>query len=268
MYDIQEHLVDYGINKENHALKGSMAEASEKMDWQNLAALNDVSNPEFKPLIDQAEKLIQQGDVVPTRVSEERVEMVGYVSARDTEDITKLFDGDHSERKVANLMGGYRYIDAMWDGKSTEVSAVWSAEDFSADRMDGIGNDQSPADPAVPICMGCSRDFRVQTIDGKDPFASNMFTTGMAVDETYEYYRARMQERGWYEPGAQGFLSRMLPHLPDLQRVYDMGRVMSFERGNEAMQITVMPDEMGGTTVITTHEAQDAQIAHPEQVKP
>lgn len=267
MHKIQDHLVEYGINKKNHSDMKPMKQVAQGIAWNNVGTLDDINKPEFAPLLEQADVMINDGDVVPTEVTDNRIEMVGYVKNREGKDVGELLEGDESDRKVANLMGGYKYIDLMWDGRTTEMSAVWSAEDFSADRMDGIGFDQSPPDPDVPVCMGCDRDYRMQTIDGKDAFSQNMYSTDLQVGPAYNYYRAEMQKRGWYEPGTQTMLSRMAEYLPDLQNVYEQGRVLHFERDGQAMQITVMPDDAGITNVITTHESRNAQLAHPEKVK-
>lgn len=270
MYQIQEHLVDEGINTKNHSdLKPVMASAKE-VDWEGIGDLGGkealpkmVESPHVKSMAAYGDTLLA-GEVVPSEVTEDHVKMIGYDKNREG-DVTQLFENDKSDRKIANLMGGYKYIDAQWMGDETEVSAVWSADDFSADRMEGIGNDQSPPDPDMPVCMGCSRDFRMQTIDGKDEFSSNMFNTSLGIDETYNYYRARMEERGWYEPGTQGMLSRLAEVMPELQAVHSKGRILHLERGkDEAMQISIMPDGTG-TTVMATHEGADAQIAHPDK---
>jgi hypothetical protein len=271
MYEIQDHLVQQGINKANHAdLKPGMQSAKE-VNWRALSDLpgkeafdKTLETPQFKSIAAHGDVLLD-GEVVPTSVTENRIEMVGYEKNREGKDIGELLEGDQSNRKVANLMGGYRYIDATWVGDETEVSAVWSAEDFSADRMEGKGNDQSPPDPDVPVCMGCSRDFRMQTIDNGDAFSSNMYNTSLGVDATFEYYRTQMESRGWYEPGANGMLSRLAEYMPELQAINQRGRILHLERGDdEAMQITIMPDE-SGTTVMTSYEARDAQLAHPEK---
>jgi hypothetical protein len=273
MYDIQERLVAHGVNKENRTdLKPGMANAME-LDWRGLrdtpgaeSMEKTLADPHFKSIAAHGEVLID-GDVVPTLVTENRIEMVGYDKNREgsSEDMEALFAGDESSRKVANLMGGYKYIDAQWVGHGTEVSAVWSSEDFSADRMQGMGNDQSPPDPDVPVCMGCSRDFRMQTKDGGDEFSSNMYNTSLGVDATFNYYRSQMEQRGWYEPGAQGMLSRLAEYMPELQAINETGRVLHLERGDdEAMQITILPDG-SGSKVVATHEAADAQMAHPNK---
>jgi hypothetical protein len=246
-------------------------ELVQEINWGSLTSLpgreafeKTIGTPQFKTISENGGALLD-GEVIPTAVSENRIEMVGYEKNREGKDVGELLAGDDSKRKVANLMGGYRYIDATWMGDETEVSAVWSAEDFSADRMEGKGNDQSPPDPDVPVCMGCSRDFRMQTIDNGDAFSSNMYNTSLGVDQTFEYYRAQMESRGWYEPGANGMLSRLANYMPELQAINQRGRILHLERGDdEAMQITIMPDE-AGTTVMTSHEARDAQLAHPEK---
>ncbi len=264
MNDIQDHLVAYGVNKENRSGLAPMKQVAEKIDWEQLVeAEAPGDDPRIKSILAESDAM-WDGDVVPTAVSENRIEMTGFDRNRPGEG-PEVFEGDKSKRKVANLMGGYKYIDAVWGGHTTEVSAVWSAEDFSADRMEGKGNDQSPPDPDVPVCMGCNRDFRVQTIDGQDSFSANMFNTNLDVNSTFDYYKQRMEDRGWYEPGAQGMMTRLGQYMPELQALNEKGRVLHLQRGDgEAMQITIMQEPDNSTTVVSQHEAEDAQLAHPE----
>lgn len=259
--EIQAHLVDQGVNKSNHADMVPLRQAAGVIDWEAASKGKGGTDARFKPLVDKA-GLLLDGEVVPTEVTDDYVEMVGYEKNRSVDDLSKLFEGDESNKKVGNLMGGYRYIDAFYDEAHdrTEISAVWSSEDFSSGRMDGTADDQSPPDPDVPACMGCERDYRMQTIDKGDAFSGNMYRTNVGVQQTYDFYRNSMAKRGWRESKSQLALNKLAQYMPELREIREKGRVLSLERDGESMQLTILKEEdMPRTHVFTTHESEGAQ---------
>lgn len=266
MDKIQEHLVDYGVNKKNHSDMVPMQQQARKINWDEASQSDEKMHAAFEPLAKAADPLLDDGDIVPVHVSEHYVEMVGVDTNRDLKDPAALAE-DESNRKVRNLMGGYKYIDATWDGDRTEITAVWTAEDFSAERHEGEGLGQSPPDPDVPTCMGCVRDYRMQTIDKSDAFQANMFATNVDVEQTYQFYKRAMVDRGWYETGAQPMMDRLAEYMPELREVQHQGRILNLERDGQAMQLAIIPDAEAGTRVLTLHETSGAQLAHPEKVK-
>lgn len=264
---VQSHLVDFGINKADHSDMVPLQQSARAVNWDKATENESEMEKRFKPMVDKASLLIN-GEVVPTQVSDNYVEMVGYDKNRNPEDLTQLFAGDDSNRKVGNLMGGYKYIDAYYqpEDDTTQISAVWSAEDFSAERMNGEGNDQSPPDPAIPPCMGCKRDYRMQTIDRGDSYSGNMFSTNLDVNQTYDFYKSAMEQRGWHESGAQPVLDRMAKYMPELRAVNNDGRLLSLERDGQSMQLAIIPKDENNTQILTIHEGADAQAAHPEEL--
>lgn len=263
MHTIQDHLVNYGVNEKNHSDMMPLRDAGRATNWQPESETEQSMLQKLKPLADKGAIMIKDGEVVPTNVTDARIEMIGYDKNKAPADLEKMFEGDESNRPVANLMGGYKYIDAFWDESKqrSEVSAVWSGDDFLASRMEGEGPNQSPPDPDVPSCMGCNRDFRMQTIDNQDSFSANMYATNLGVDQTYSYYRNAMERRGWKEGRAQNFLNNLAEFMPELRAIQDNGRILNLERDNgETMQIAIMPDTKQGTRIISTQEANGAQM--------
>lgn len=260
---IQNQLVSYGVNQKNNTDARPISAAMNDPRLRTEDSSPENVEATLQPYAAMAEEILGSGDVYPTHISADRFEMVGYdSSARNVDELTAAFAEDHSDTKVRNLIGGYKYIDGFWDEKTqqTEVTAVWSGDEFLAARMDGEGMGQSPPDPNIPSCMGCERNYRMQTIDKQDSFSTNMFVTNVNVDNTYDFYVDAMRARGWQAGTAQTFMDRIANHMPELREVQERGRVLSLERNGETMQIAVIPDPFEGARVISTHEAEGAQM--------
>lgn len=255
--DVQQHLVDEGINEKNHADSTPLMATMRSVDWQRFKSDRDVENGPLAALNEKSEQLMLRGDVVPTIVTDDYVEMVGidHDANLDFSDLNT----EMPQQRLSQMMGGYKFIDATWDEATqrTEVTAVWPADGFDGERMAGRGQ-QSPPDPEVPACIGCTRDHRMQTLDDGDKFSSNMFHTNLDVQSTYDYYRQVMTQRGWQESGAQPMLNRMEPHFPMLADLQQEGRLLNFVRDGETMQLTVLRED-DGTRVVSAHDAEGAQ---------
>lgn len=264
MRQTQALFVETGVNEKNHSDLIPVRQKSATINWDSIGDDVDKSVSAWETLMPAA-SATYSGDVVPTQVSHDYVEMVGM-------DLLGSSDQEMWERVHAaggdpmNMIKGYRFMDihAEKGGERSAVTAVWSDnEDFQAQRFVGRG-DQSPPDPNVPACLGCSRDFRVQSLAKDEPFQSNMFSVrGGNVQGTYEYYRDSLQQQGWKETGVQPYLNRLGQELDEVADLNDQGRVLNFERGDESMQFAVI-DAAGSVQVISMHEKTGAQNELPQ----
>lgn len=264
----QDHFVKAGINKKDHGDTVPLREQARRINWDGTNGSLQREMAAWGQLVPTAEAMVE-GDVVPTDVTPDRIEMVGYKLNTDGKALLDAIDAeDKSGKSVRNLMGGYRYMDAHWEpgtGRSA-VTAVWTGEDFAAERMEGQGA-QSPPDPNVPACVGCIRNHRVQSLDKNEPYQSNMYTTtALNVSETYDFYRTAMTNRGWAEGGVQPTMNRLGEVMPEVAALNDRGRILTLERGNEALQVAIFPGETGAQ-VVTLHETAGAQNELPDLLK-
>ena len=260
---VQEHLVEYGVNAENHSDVVPMQRAAKSVDWGTVETWDD----EIEQL-GPASSAVLNGDVVPTQVSENQIQMVGMEFDQNFDEATELYRDENGEirpAKIKHMMAGYKYVDAAWEPqmKRSTITAVWSGENFKAGRMDGTSDDQSAPDPAVPSCMGCDRDFRFQSLNTNEPFQSNMWTSNLQVQRTYDFYKGTMEARGWTETGAQPYLDRIGEIIPQVDQMG--GKLLNLEKGDESIQLAIVADPAGGTNVITLHQTDGAQLVQPKQ---
>lgn len=270
LHVVQEELVRTGVNEKNHAeLKPTQQGLEDVRRFFALDNAKELQTDEradalWSQIVPSSEALLT-GDVVPTKVSDNHLRMIGFDMNKQFESPKDLVGSEEMKRKrpVQGLMGGYKYFEAHWEdtSRTSAITAVWSDEDFDPQRMEGPGD--SPPDPNVPPCIGCERDFRVQSLEPDEPFQANMFTTKSTVSETYEFYRSTMEQRGWRESGVQPRMQTLERFLPELREVNRLGRVLSLEKDGESLQLAILPDGVQRVNVLTNHEEGDAQTTEP-----
>lgn len=263
MRETQALFVETGVNEKNHSDMLPIRQKAATINWDAIGHDVDRSFAGWETLM-PATNATTSGDVVPTQVSREYVEMVGMDLAGSAD--ASMFERLHQTGgDPLSMIKGYRYMDihAEAGGKRSAVTAVWSDnEDFQAERFVGRG-DQSPPDPNVPACLGCTRDFRVQSLAKDEPFQSNMFLARHGnVASTYDYYRSSLTRDGWTETGVQPYLDRLGQELDEVAELNQRGRLLSFERGGESMQFAVIEAE-GAVQVLSLHEQDGAQNKLP-----
>ncbi len=271
MSEVQEVMVEAGVNEKNHTNTRPL-----QAGYQSAGVLIDPQRRPDKPtkeyhegfweVLSGANDGLMNGDLVPSAVSDDHVLMVGVDLDGKHGTIEETIENPQMQKEapVKSLMGGYRMVEAHWeeDARASAITAVWTGDDFDPDRMLGPGD--SPADPDVPACIGCQRDFRVRSLEKDEPFQSNMWYGLGSVDRTYDFYVDTMKQRGWREAGVQPKLERIEPYMPELREANQLGRLLSMEKDGQTMNVTILPSEDGKVHVISNHQHSAAQGIAPD----
>jgi len=251
LHIVQDELVRYGVNKANYSDVTPMQEHLRSVDWRK-----DQDGAGFAPLAGVS-KAYLSGEVIPIDKSPHYVAMAGVNPQKSYDKIIDDYRA-HPSGGVNEQLGGYRFIDATAEPSldRTMVTAVWSDDDFSANKFENKSFIKSPPDPNVPSCIGCDRDFRMKSLAPNEPFAANKFTTNADLNTTYSFYKTAMENRGWQESGFQPKLDKIAQHLPEARI---QGRILNMEQGDRAMNIIMIPNEDGQVSVYATEEGKGAQ---------
>lgn len=248
---VQKELVRYGINSKDYSDVTPMQAHLRAQKWtpdsglKGFEGMGDISSAYLK------------GEVVPVEKRSDYIAMAGVNPQKSYEKIIEDYQA-HPHLGLNEQLGAYRFIDATSEPEfnRTMVTAVWSADDFSAAKLENKSFIKAPPDPNVPACMGCERDFRMKSLATNEPFSANKFTTQTDLDTTYNFYKRAMEARGWHESGFQAKLNRVAEVLPEARIA---GRTLNMEQGGRAMNIILVPDEQGKVTVYATEEGEGAQ---------
>lgn len=246
---IQDELVAYGVNSRNYSQDSPTQEAIRGVDW---------SKPNNGRVFEETKELANamlKGELVPIMRARNSVRMAAVTPGQSMEDVFKYYH-DRPE-KIRDLLGGYRYIDVMADGRnSTDITAVWTDEEFSAAKMENRAFKPAAADLNVPVCMDCERDIKFKSLNNDEPYRSNKWRANTGTTELYNFYKASMSNRGWKEGGVQPKIDRLAELIPEVAEI--QGRVLSMEKDGKSMQIAILPDE-GGSEVFSFEEYKGAQ---------
>lgn len=255
---INDALVEHGVNSKDRSKEppatGAMANwefptnpDNAKGNWEAFQRNVQRSKPDTQAMMD--------GEVVTTVREPNFVRMVGVDWNETPEQLlerAKNHELDRSEQAPKSFMGGYKFVEAMYDRATgeTEISAVWTAKGFEPRKMDNTAFIQQEADPNVPACIGCTRDFRMQSLDKSEPIRSNKWHTLSSPSKTYDFYVRAMTARGWKESGVQPILDRAGEIVPELGNIE--GRILNLEKDDQTMQLVLIPDGKGGTEIFST----------------
>lgn len=262
---VQEQLVFYGVNSKNWLEHEPVAEQLAKHgEYQQIF---DPTKPydkeKFRKLEnDGMSNAMLKGEVVPMRSDSNYIMMGGVTPNKDVGKIVKEYQNAGARSPIRDYLGGYRFIDATAEPgeRRTMITAVWTDEDFDAKKMDNRAFKQQPADPNVPACVGCQREFRVQSLQENEPFRQNKWTAKNAgMDDTYSFYQRAMASRGWRESGVQQKLSKLAEFFPQIAQI--PGRTLNLEKDGKNMTIVLLPAPDGGTQVYSNEQYDDAQTS-------
>jgi hypothetical protein len=251
MQIVQKELVRYGINSKDYSDITPMHAHLKAQKWTE-----DSGTEGFEGIQDISAAYLK-GEVMPIEKRPGYIAMAGVNPQKSYEKIIEDYQ-EHKHLGLNEQLGAYRFIDATSEPEfnRTMVTAVWSADDFSAAKLENKTFIQAPPDPNVPACMGCERDFRMKSLATNEPFSANKFTTQTDLDTTYNFYKRAMEARGWRESGFQAKLNKVAEVLPEARIA---GRTLNMEQGDRAMNIILIPDEQGKVTVYATEEGEGAQ---------
>lgn len=251
MHIVQDELVNYGVNKRNYSDVTPMQAHLRSVDWRQ-----DKNGESFEPIQDISKAYIS-GEVVPIEKSSGYIAMAGVNPQKSYEKVLEDYK-KHKELGLNEQLGGYRFIDATHEPnlERTMITAVWSDDEFSSNKFENKSFIKPPPDPNIPACIGCDRDFRMKSLASNEPYTANKFTTNADLDTTYNFYRQAMINRGWNESGFQDKMNKLAQHLPEARI---QGRFLNLEKGDQAMNIIMLPAEDGKVNVYATEEGRGAQ---------
>lgn len=260
---VQNEMVYYGVNSKNWLSEKPVAVkfAGQGHFQQTFDPAQGFQKAKLEALEDTGvANAMLKGEIVPLVKEKNYVVMGGVTPQRDVAEVVEQFQKDGARSPIKDYLGGYRFIDATDEpGENrTMVTAVWTNDDFDAKKMDNRAFKQQPADPNVPACVGCEREFRMQSLQKDEPFRQNKWTARNAgLDETYAFYQRAMATRGWTESGVQSKLDRLAPHFPEINNV--PGRMLNMQKDGRTMTITLIPAPNGGTEVYSSEQFDDTQ---------
>ncbi len=249
----QKEFTRHGINQQNHTnskplgsswMKGILPDHNDHQ--QILTETGPVANA------------MLSGDIVPLEVKPNHVTMGGMI-LRDAE-LTgeQRLDNvlEQGKYDYAKNFQGFRWIDAIFDPEvnRTQITTVWSDNDFDVAKMNNTAFVQEPADPEIPSCIGCTRDFRVESLSPNERYAANQFQTRTSLDITHKFYETAMKNRGWNITGAQPMLDRLAEFIPEVAELNQEGRLLDLERDGSQISIVMYPLD-DGTVRVTTLQA-------------
>lgn len=251
---IQRALVEQGVNKQRHdeVMQGMLAPAKYQTK-EDAAKMGALAQPAAESIVD--------GEVVPVFRSREYVAFAGNKFNGGSDKMIDRFQTGEitSKGDIDAYIDGYQFIDATFDAASgmTDVTAVWSGEGYDAKKMDNTAFKQQEADPNVPACIGCKRDFRMQSLAKDEPVRANKWHTMGNPRVSYDFYKQSMLARGWRETGAQAKIDKIAEVIPEVRELG--GYMLNLEKDDKTMQIVMLDDGMGGTQIISHERYEGAQ---------
>lgn len=254
---MQDVFVDYDVNEENHAGAPLLQARAASINFMTQAGQKELGQE-----LEEPAKALMRGDVMPVQRSKDYVAMVGYDWKYSYDEMgEKVASGEikPGDMDPNEMSKGYKFLDATYEPGtgSSQVTSVWSGQDFDPKKMTNESFKTAPPDPEVPSCMGCERRIRFQSLSSKEPYGSNQWATGMGIRETADFYRTAMQNRGWAEVGSQAKIDKVADHLPAVAKI--QGSMLQFEREGEMLHIALIPDGRGGTEVMSTQRYSGAK---------
>ncbi len=259
---IQDEMVEYGVNSKNWLGEAPLAGSLAKSDFQQTfdpakgfdrSKLESIDNGGISAAM-------LNGELVPIQNDKNYIATAGVTPGRDVKEVVADFQAAGGRSPIRDFTGGYRFVDATGEPgeDSSMVTAVWTDENFDAKKMDNRAFKQQPADPNVPACVGCEREFRFQSLQKDEPFRNNKWTAKNAsMDNTYDFYQTAMANRGWSESGVQAKLSRLGQYFPEVNQI--PGRTLNMTKDGQNMTITLIPSPNGGTEVFSSEQYGDTQ---------
>ncbi len=263
MNDVQNEMVFYGVNTKNWLAEEPLAmQLGQSGQFQQIFDPAKGYNADKLELVENGgiSQAMLSGELVPLRKDKDYVVTGGVTPGRDVEKVVGQFVKDGGKSPIRDYTGGYRFVDATGEPgeNSTMVTGVWTDENFDAKKMDNRAFKQEPADPNVPACIGCEREFRFESLQANEPFRNNKWTAKNAsMDGTYDFYQTAMATRGWSESGVQAKLNRLGEYFPEVRQI--PGRTLNMTKGGQTMTITLIPSPGGGTEVFSSEQFGDTQ---------
>ncbi|GEM_PF-1455727 len=252
---VQEQLVFSGVNKKNYIDHNPIL--SLKAPKNVLTEAQEAKAQEYRDAM-------LAGEVVPTRKSNDVIEMSGIMGIKSMDSFNKrIAEIPKSQLKgtsLSDFVEGYRYIEVRQNkgSRTAEIIAVWSEDDkFDPKKLANTSNDQSAPDPKIPSCMGCKRIRRVQALDKNEPYNINKWVTSSNVSETYRFYERAMLNRGWTTSHKQSKINKLARALPEVAGI--TGKGLSLEKNGEIIEITILPTKNGGAQVFSMEQYMDSQ---------
>lgn len=197
-----------------------------------------------------------RGEIVPEVRAPNYVTMTGMAAtASDRSDFVAAGTADGKFR-FADAAQGFRMIEAMWDEElgRTQLTAVWTADDFDHHKMDNTAFVQSPPDTEIPACIGCKREVAFKSLNPGEPFRSDSYRTSSSPSVTHEYFSRSMSSRGWEPTGVQRKLDWLADRLggePGL----NAGKLLDLRHPDgRTATIAISEDPAGGTRVFTMRD--------------
>lgn len=258
MNDVQDEMVFYGVNSKNWLAEEPLAmKLAQSGNFQQAFDPAKGFDPAKLSLLENGgiSQAMLSGELVPLRKDKDYVVTGGVTPGRDVEKVVGSFQKDGGRSPIRDYTGGYRFVDATGEPgeNSTMVTAVWTDDDFDAKKMDNRAFKQEPADPNVPACIGCEREFRFESLQKDEPFRNNKWTAKNAsMDGTYDFYQSSMANRGWAESGVQAKLNKLGEYFPEVKQI--PGRTLNMTKGGQTMTITLIPSPNGGTEVYSSEQ--------------
>ena len=185
--------------------------------------------------------------------------MSGLTGIKSAATLTKNLKGQ-TGKSLGDLSSGYRYVEIHQspNSRSAEILAVWTDDNFVAEKMTNTGNaQQSSPDPEIPACVGCKRIHRVQALSKSEPYNINHWTTNSNSYSTFSFYVSAMKRRGWKISEKQNKIDRMSEFLPELNAI--KSRSITCEKSTKVIEITITPTSTGGTEVMTIEKYENVQ---------
>lgn len=192
---------------------------------------------------EKAERLLG-GQILPLKMTNEVMTMGGVVVADSPSSVEEWnsMKESYRNRPLHDAFVGYRHIQADWDAdaKTTFVTATWSDEEFDMRRISGASDDRVPEETEVPTCIGCKKLVRWETDTRDVPYTINTFISPQDSGGVANFYTEAMQARGWKLEMTT--MHRRKPGDPQM---------LEFARGEDRLQISVVPEGARNSRVIT-----------------
>jgi len=257
MNTVQSEMVNYGVNSRNWLDSAPL----DKTVGAPQVAEKYKKDPAVLDRYEAQSAAMLRGELVPLRNEKDYISVGSVMNDRGLDETMADYAEAGKEKPMRDHLGGYRFIDATHEPglDRTMMTAVWTRDEFAPARMENRAFKPQPADPNVPACVGCERNFRMQSLNQDEHFNHNMWTTkNRSLNKTYSFYKQAMASRGWKESGVQSKLDRLAQYLPEVQQI--PGRTMNFEKDGKQMTITLVPSTEGGTAVFSSEESEGAQL--------